>query len=394
MAINDYSGWEKDGPLGAGGQSEVFLVRSPERVKERQTCVDQMRIALDRNKLDEFASLSRTYARPEDDSALGALKVFKIRHGAVPPGEREIHGREVRRFQNELKVLKENLPGLPTLLDYSEDRFWIITERFREGSLKKQLTKFKGNALLSLVAFRSVVATVKTLHDQKIVHRDIKPANVFVRRIDELVLGDLGIVFLPDAEDRPTEFDERVGPRDYMAPWLDTGEMVVEVNPSSDVYMLGKLLWCMVSGRLKLFREHYRRPQYDLTKQFPDSTGMEHINSILDQCVVPEEHLCLQSAGELLVLVDETIKKLRMGDSRILPDGHLDLTCLMCGKGKYKPKVDNRQESLHFNIRLHDPQNMPLSEARVRPFVCDFCTHHAFFAAGYPEEAEKRGWPS
>jgi hypothetical protein len=47
---------------------------------------------------------------------------------------------------------------------------------------------------------------------------------------------------MPDVEYRPTEFGERVGPQDYMAPWLDIGEMVDEVNPSSDVYMLGKLL--------------------------------------------------------------------------------------------------------------------------------------------------------
>jgi serine/threonine protein kinase len=295
MAINDFSGWEKVRPLGQGGQSEVFLVRRPERVKERRECVDQMRIALDRGKMDEFASLSWTYARPELDAELGALKVFKISQGTVPQGER---GRAVQRFKNELKVLNENLPGLPKLLAFSEDQFWIITEYFREGSLKKQLTKFKGDALVSLVAFRSLVATVGTLHERGIVHRDIKPANVYAPRIDELILGDLGIVFLPDAEDRPTELGERVGPRDYMAPWLDTGDRVEEVTPSSDVYMLGKLLWCMVSGRIKLPYNFYRKPNLDLTKQFPDLIGMEHINLILDACVVLEEHQCLQSAGE------------------------------------------------------------------------------------------------
>jgi hypothetical protein len=57
-----------------------------------------------------------------------------------------------------------------------------------------------------------------------------------------LSFATFGIVFMPDVEYRPTEFGERVGPQDYMAPWLDIGEMVDEVNPSSDVYMLGKLL--------------------------------------------------------------------------------------------------------------------------------------------------------
>jgi serine/threonine protein kinase len=393
VEIDDYAGWEKVKPLGEGGQSEVFLVRGPERVEERRKCVADLRLALDNGRLDEFASLSWSYARPDDHGELGALKVFKIPKGNIPKdreGERQIQHQAGKRFQNELTVLKEKLSGLPKLLAYSEDRFWIITELFPEGSLQRQLTKFKGNALLSLKAFRSVVATVKTLHEQGIVHRDIKPANVFVRRIDELVLGDLGIVFL-SAGDRPTELDERVGPRDFMAPWLDTGEMIVEVTPSSDLYMLGKLLWCMVSGRPKL--PHHLRPIHDLTKLFPKSIGMGYVNSIVSKCVVLEEYLCLQSADELLVLVDETIKLL-MGKSRILPDGHLDLTCRMCGKGKYKPQEDNFHESLHFILPLHNQRNQPVGGARLRPFVCDVCTHSAFFALGYPEDIEKRGWPS
>jgi serine/threonine protein kinase len=387
VETSDYAGWEKVTPLGEGGQSEVFLVRSPERVEERRKCVEHLRLALDNSKVDEFASLSWTYARPDHDSELGALKVFKLAHGVVP-SEHGTRGREVQRFENELKVLKEISSGLLKLRASSEDQLWIITEFMREGSLRNQLWKYKGNVGLSLVAFRTVVATVKALHNQKMVHRDIKPANVFVRRIDELVLGDLGIVFLPDVDDRPTEFDERVGPRDYMAPWLDTGERVDEVNPSSDVYMLGKLLWCMVSGRLKLFREDYRKPQYDLTKQFSNSTDMEHINSILDQCVVPEESHCLRSAGELLALVDETTKTLQMGDRRILPNGPLNLTCLFCGIGKYKSQGHGAQ----FSVPLF--RSVGTNNVLLQPFVCDVCTHFALFAPGYPEEAERRGWRS
>jgi hypothetical protein len=120
---------------------------------------------------------------------------------------------------------------------------------------------------------------------------------------------------------------------------------------------------------------------------------MEYVNSIVNRCVVLEEYLCLQSAGELLVLVDETIKLL-MGRSRILPDRRLDLTCLMCGKGKYKPQEDHLHESLYFNLPLHNPHNQLSSAARLRIFVCDVCTNYAFFAIGYPEDVEKRGWPS
>jgi serine/threonine protein kinase len=80
---------------------------------------------------------------------------------------------------------------------------------------------------------------------------------------DELVLGDFGIVFLPSVGEPLTETRERVGPRDYMAPWMDRGERVEDVHTCSDVYMLGKLLWCMISGKLKLSRENHRRKEFN-----------------------------------------------------------------------------------------------------------------------------------
>jgi hypothetical protein len=45
-----------------------------------------------------------------------------------------------------------------------------------------------------------------------------------------------------------------------MPQWGDLGERLEHVQPNFDVYMLGKLLWCMVSGRLKLPREYHKKP--------------------------------------------------------------------------------------------------------------------------------------
>ncbi|MEI4884253.1 hypothetical protein Q8G49_29240, partial [Klebsiella pneumoniae] len=84
--------------------------------------------------------------------------------------------------------------------------------------------------------------------------RDIKPANVFVGSADDLILGDFGIVYLPEQPERVTRTLERVGPLEYMPVWADLGERLEKVEPNFDVYMLGKLLWCMVAGKLKLPR--------------------------------------------------------------------------------------------------------------------------------------------
>ena len=42
-----------------------------------------------------------------------------------------------------------------------------------------------------------------------------------------------------------------------MPQWGDTGDGLDDVKPCFDIYMLGKLLWCMVFGRLRLPREYH-----------------------------------------------------------------------------------------------------------------------------------------
>jgi len=53
-----------------------------------------------------------------------------------------------------------------------------------------------------------------------VVHRDIKPQNIFIGEQGELLLGDFGIVFLPNQAERLSFTGESVGPRDFMPPWV------------------------------------------------------------------------------------------------------------------------------------------------------------------------------
>ena len=181
MAKTEYGGWEKieTKPLGAGGQSEVFLVRSPERVGQLRNCLVEMdktmKAASSPVRTDQYhaqlgtlAKAFRDYARPEENSELGALKVFKNRGDDSPLDPKS---QEVKRLKNEIDVLKQKYPGLPKLLASSESEFWIVTEYFRTGSLEKQIGKYKNNPLLALTAFRSLVKTVTLLHDEGLVHR-------------------------------------------------------------------------------------------------------------------------------------------------------------------------------------------------------------------------------
>jgi serine/threonine protein kinase len=385
MAI--IGGWEQLGdPIGEGGQSNVYLVRRPARVAERNAALEGLRhdpwgpfsASEMAGRLSVLLTSLSEYLRPDGPDDLGALKRFKIAGNGKESEE------AVGRLKNEITILQQNRLGLIKLLDASERERWIVTEFMPDGTIEKRPATYKGNLLGALKAFRSLVETAAALHKENYVHRDIKPANVFIKG-DGLILGDLGIVFVPGQPDRLTVTDERVGPRDYMPQWADLGQRLENVHTNFDVYMLGKLLWCMVTGRLKLPREWYRRPAYDVTALFPNDPGMRIVNAILGTCVVEEPQNCLKSAQELLEIVDENLATLERGLPLVDPSGKLTLPCQVCRKGLYR-------EHATVHLPAFDSMSRQTDAVHVRLFVCNVCAHYEMFAPGFPDEAAKRGW--
>jgi hypothetical protein len=158
--------WEEiKPPLGGGGQSDVFLVRTPKRVAERAHCLVKIQQHAGGCHIEgaaELAEAAWNYARPEDTSELGALKVFKIppegQALSPPPGSKEFEA--ISRLKNEINALGQGLSGLPKLLDSNDAERWIVTEYFPERTLEHHPLKYRGKAGPALEAFRSLVRTV------------------------------------------------------------------------------------------------------------------------------------------------------------------------------------------------------------------------------------------
>ena len=381
--------WEVLKPLGKGGQGQVSLVRRPGRVQERHEAIQEIVAASPwqhlisteemRQAVERMAPAMWKYARPETADDLGALKQFMIPESSPDADE------AVKRLKNEISILRQGRPGLLKLIDSNDKERWIVTEFMSGGTLFDNPTRYKGDAYRSLKTFRSLVEAVAGLHKENLVHRDIKPANVFLGADDTLILGDFGLIFVPDQPERPTMTDERVGPRDYMPQWADLGERLENVQPNFDVYMLGKLLWCMVSGRLKLPREYHKRPAYDVTALFPNDQSMRKISEIVEKCVVEEPEHCLRSSQELLVLVDDALAAIEKGLPMLDGKGKIVLPCRVCGRGFYK-----ELRSIQFHV--NDQMSRLTTPISVRMFVCNVCTNYELFAPNFPEEAAKKNW--
>ena len=372
-----YAGWEIIRPLSKStGQGEVFLVRNPQRVAElteASKAIQRYAGGISLDQAPTFAKAIWQSARADLTSELGALKVFKLR-GDGAKAEQEV----LERLSSEIHVLSKNKPGLLRLLAFNEKERWIITEYQPNGTLENHPFRFKGDAARALRALRPLVLAVADLHTEGIVHRDIKPPNVFLGNEDTLVLGDFGIVYLPNQPERVTRTNERVGPYDYMPLWADLGERLEKVEPNFDVYMLGKLLWCMVAGKLKLPRECFREPGFDLTQLFHDDPRMHIINSILEKCVVEKAKDCFYAATDLLQTVDAFLRVIDSG-GQLLRDG-IPRLCRICGTGYYQLRPV--QNAARTGLRLwRGPSSNDTSMLNVRIFMCDNCKHIEFFAS-------------
>jgi hypothetical protein len=129
----------------------------------------------------------------------------------------------------------------------------------------------------------------------------------------------------------------------------------------------------MVAGRLKLPREYHKKQDFNLTAMFRDIPEMYIINSILDRSVVENPNDCLESAQQLLAIVDEFLTILeRRGQP--LSEG-IPRPCRVCGRGYYKPELLPRNVVGEPKVTL----NVAGKPIPVSLFVCDSCGHVELF---------------
>jgi hypothetical protein len=64
---------------------------------------------------------------------------------------------------------------------------------------------------------------------------------------------------------------------------------------------------------------------------------------------------------------------------------------IVCPHRQGTYKLQTPDDGSYIQLSLSDGM-VRGGETRVRAFVCNVCTHHAFFAPGYPKDGKTKGW--
>jgi len=110
---------------------------------------------------------------------------------------------------------------------------------------------------------------LSTAHDQGVIHRDIKPANLMINQRGHVKVADFGIALANhDMSDKLTNAGDVVGTAAYLSPEVMQGN---QVDPRSEVYALGIVLFEMLTGRTPFSDSNVYNLMHDVVEtQAPD----------------------------------------------------------------------------------------------------------------------------
>jgi eukaryotic-like serine/threonine-protein kinase len=178
-----------------------------------------------------------------EDQELGrrvAIKILNSRHGN--------DDQFIERFRREAKnAAALNHPNIVSIYDRgeAEDTYYIAME-FLDGRSLKELIVGRGAAPINVAIeyARQILSALRFAHRHGIVHRDIKPHNVLVDGEGRVKVTDFGIARAGTSQ--MTETGSIVGTAQYLSPEQARGG---EVDPRSDLYSLGVVLYELLTGK-------------------------------------------------------------------------------------------------------------------------------------------------
>jgi serine/threonine protein kinase/dipeptidyl aminopeptidase/acylaminoacyl peptidase len=266
--------YEVGSPLGAGGMGEVYRARDSELQRDVAVKILPEALSSDPDRLMRFEREAKVMAALSHPNV---LSVFDV-------------GRQDGRTYLVLEMLEGS----------------TLAEVMRNGALRtREALDYAGQVARGLAA----------AHARGIVHRDLKPANLFLTTTGVVKVLDFGLARIGTTEvQQPEETTTKVtrpgvalGTTSYMSPEQTRGE---PLDPRSDLFSLGTVLYEMLSGRHPFRRSSSAETATAILRDAPADLGRVEgqapaaVKRLVGRCLEKRPKDRFQTANDLALALD------------------------------------------------------------------------------------------
>jgi WD40 repeat protein/type II secretory pathway predicted ATPase ExeA len=155
----------------------------------------------------------------------------------------------IRRFETEAQLIARlEHPHIVPLYDYWREPSgaYLVMRYLRAGSLSDSVREsgpWAPERVAEMLA--QIASALAVAHRQNVIHRDLKPENILLDDLGNAYLSDFGIAKDLGGRDELTQKNALIGSPAYISPEQIRGE---PVTPQSDIYMLGLMLYELLTG--------------------------------------------------------------------------------------------------------------------------------------------------